>query len=98
MTPDQEAAIRSRHRRCVCDPPHCLADDEGAKWSCDTALVLEALDAAREEIPVHYPECDEPGCLRAATCGWPTRPGGTGPNGGYRRTCFDHMRARLMTP
>ena len=22
--------------------------------------------------------------------GWPTRPGGTGPNGGYRRTCWDH--------
>gem|GEM_PF-2160498 len=35
--------------------------------------------------------CDEPGCGREATCGWPTRPGGTGPNGGYRRTCGDHM-------
>ena len=29
--------------------------------------------------------CDEPGCIREATCGFPT------PNG-YRRTCGDHMR------
>jgi len=41
------------------------------------------------------PRCDEPGCTDEATCGWPTRPGGTGPNGGYRRTCGDHMRAAL---
>ena len=37
--------------------------------------------------------CDEPGCEREATCGWPSRPGGTGPNGGYRRTCGPHMEA-----
>lgn len=30
--------------------------------------------------------CDEPGCERRATCGWP------GKNGGYRRTCFDHSQ------
>jgi len=43
--------------------------------------------------------CDEPGCEREATCGWPSRPGGTGPNGGYRRTCGEHMRnAILETP
>jgi len=46
------------------------------------------------------PRCDEPGCERMQTCGWPTRPGGTGPNGGYRRTCGLHYReyARLATP
>ena len=33
------------------------------------------------------PRCDEPGCLREATCGWPTL---TNPNGGYRRTCWGH--------
>lgn len=38
------------------------------------------------------PRCDEPGCEQEATCGWPTRPGGTGPNGGYRRTCGLHMK------
>jgi hypothetical protein len=39
------------------------------------------------------PRCDEPGCEREATCGWPTRPGGTSGNGGYRRTCGEHYRA-----
>jgi len=29
--------------------------------------------------------CDEPGCTKDATCGWPT------PDGGYRRTCAEHM-------
>jgi hypothetical protein len=39
-------------------------------------------------------ECDEPGCDDRATTGWPTRPGGTGPNGGYRRTCGAHWLVR----
>jgi len=39
--------------------------------------------------------CDEPGCDNETSCGWPTRPGGTGPNGGYRRTCGDHARGDL---
>ncbi len=29
--------------------------------------------------------CDELGCDREATCGWPSP-------GGYRRTCFDHLK------
>ena len=43
------------------------------------------------------PRCDEPGCERQANCGWPTRPGGTSSNGGYRRTCGDHYSAVLAT-
>lgn len=31
--------------------------------------------------------CDEPGCERDATCGWPTKAAD------YRRTCYDHMKA-----
>lgn len=31
--------------------------------------------------------CDEPGCTREVTCGWPTK------SGGYRNTCGDHMRS-----
>lgn len=27
--------------------------------------------------------CDEPGCFRYATCGWPSETG-------YRRTCYEH--------
>ena len=53
----------------------------------DDPHVLEAGDPA---------VCDEPGCGEAATCGWPTRPGGTGPNGGYRRTCYEHMAAARL--
>jgi hypothetical protein len=30
--------------------------------------------------------CDEPGCQREATCGWPSRL-----ENRYRRTCFLHM-------
>lgn len=30
--------------------------------------------------------CDEPGCLEDAGCGWPTK------DGGYRRTCYKHMK------
>jgi len=29
--------------------------------------------------------CDEPGCKKVASCGWPS-------DGGYRRTCYDHAR------
>lgn len=28
--------------------------------------------------------CDEPGCTREVSCGWPT------PSGGYRQTCSKH--------
>ena len=34
------------------------------------------------------PRCDEPGCEKEATCGWPS-------TDGYRRTCGDHYRAAL---
>lgn len=30
--------------------------------------------------------CDEAGCSREASCGWPTA------EGGYRRTCHEHNR------
>jgi hypothetical protein len=46
-----------------------------------------------DPMPAPESRCDEPDCMRYASCGWPTRPGGTGPNGGYRQTCGEHMRA-----
>ena len=52
---------------------------------------LSALEEAFEVLgwdephPVPSMQCDERGCRKQATCGWPT-------NGGYRRTCGDHMR------
>lgn len=30
--------------------------------------------------------CDESGCTRDASCGWPTN------DGGYRRTCYEHRK------
>lgn len=33
--------------------------------------------------------CDEPGCTKRATCGWPEK---GWPDAPYRRTCGDHMR------
>ena len=35
--------------------------------------------------------CDEPGCAREATCGFPD-------HGGYRRTCGKHFRLRHEQP
>jgi len=35
--------------------------------------------------PAPHRKCDEPGCGEEGTCGWPTG------DGGYRRTCYDHM-------
>ena len=78
-------------------------------WMARAILAIEAesrasLDQCEWCIPRHewpcptIPRCDEPGCEDEATCGWPSRPGGTGPNGGYRRTCGPHMREYAKKP
>lgn len=36
-----------------------------------------------EDVLRECRECDEPGCTKEASCGWPTE-------GEYRRTCHDH--------
>ena len=41
-----------------------------------------AIDAHEDALEI-YRRCDEPGCTREGTCGWPT-------DGGYRRTCYKH--------
>ena len=52
----------------------------------------EAFEALGWDDPQPMPSmrCDEPGCMKQATCGWPTRSGG---GKGYRRTCGPHMEA-----
>lgn len=40
---------------------------------------------AYEDALVLCRQCDEPGCEREASCGWPV------PDG-YRRTCGEHMQ------
>lgn len=89
-----------------CSSPDCIAD--AVYEIVRAALAATATPPADAPLdctcdPVHqWPcavveRCDEPECDREATCGWPTRPGGTGPNGGYRRTCGNHMRAARLT-
>ena len=54
----------------------------------------EALPNAREALASGNHEklkeilscCDEPGCYEVTSCGWPTE------DGGYRRTCYKHMK------
>jgi hypothetical protein len=36
------------------------------------------------------PRCDEPGCEKETSCGWPSP-------AGYRRTCGDHYRAARVS-
>lgn len=53
----------------------------------------EALPNAREALASGNHEklkevlscCDEPGCYEVTSCGFPTE------DGGYRRTCYEHM-------
>lgn len=41
--------------------------------------------------------CDEPGCGREASSGWPTGDDSDA-WGGYRQTCFDHNERAKVTP
>ena len=72
-------------------------ESAGGIWTGGLSTLEDAFVVLGWDDPHPLPDrrCDEPGCMKDATCGWPTRPGGTGPNGGYRRTCGDHMRAAL---
>jgi hypothetical protein len=45
------------------------------------AEAIDAYDAAEAIVR----QCDEPGCQREASCGFPVE-------GGYRRTCYEHSK------
>jgi hypothetical protein len=66
-------------------------------WTGGLSALEEAFDVLGWDDPHPAPEqtCDEPGCDGRVSCGWPSRPGGTSLNGGYRHTCGEHMRAAL---
>ncbi len=76
-----------------------IAGDLGGFGAGGLSTMEDAFAILGWNDPHPYPEmrCDEPGCMEQATCGWPTRPGGTGPNGGYRHTCGSHMRAARLS-
>lgn len=43
--------------------------------------------------PEHFDlVCDEPGCMKIVSSGWPT------PDGGYRRTCYLHSNLAPAAP
>lgn len=54
--------------------PHPF-DPEDFVEGCPNCLAVDA----------NVTVCDEPGCKKVASCGFPTRTG-------YRNTCGDHMR------
>lgn len=58
------------------------APDRSEEARMDDAI--EAYEIALEE----YRRCDEPGCAKEGTCGFPVK-------GGYRNTCFEHQGAPL---
>lgn len=75
-------------------------DSAGGVYTGGLSVLEDAFVVLGWADPHPLPDrwCDEPGCMKDATMGWPTRPGGTGSNGGYRRTCWEHSdrgRARL---
>lgn len=66
----------------------------GGYWTGGLSALELAFEVLGWEDPHPAPEarCDEPGCLEQISTGWPTQPGGTTQNGGYRRTCGEHFR------
>jgi hypothetical protein len=70
------------------------SDKAGGVGTGGLSTLENIFDLLGWEDPHPLPDrrCDEPGCMEDGTMGWPTRPGGTGPNGGYRRTCFEHSK------
>jgi hypothetical protein len=68
------------------------SNSAGGIYTGGLSALEEAFGVLGWDDPYPLPDrrCDEPGCMEDGTMGWPTRPGGTGLNGGYRTTCWDH--------
>jgi len=62
------------------------ADMLAAPSPFDSAYTLWACPKCKQCDEGFFQICDEPGCNQEATCGWPTN------DGGYRRTCSEHMK------
>ena len=45
--------------------------------------IIEEEKIENQKLKEHAGICDEPGCFKPATCGWPSE-------NGYRRTCYEH--------
>lgn len=45
--------------------------------------IIEEQQIENKQLKEFAGVCDEPGCFKYATCGWPS-------DNGYRRTCYEH--------
>lgn len=61
------------------------SDNDGGLTTGGLSVLEDAFDFLgwEDPHPIVELQCDEPGCLRQNTCGFPV-------GDGYRRTCFDH--------
>ena len=59
-----------------------LAAWHATPGNAEPARMSDAIDAYEAALEI-YRRCDEPGCTREGTCGFPV-------DDGYRRTCFEH--------
>lgn len=81
-------------------PLHYRCDDCNAVFPADQLLRADNPWSKDAEAVTGCPHCftitngtrlcDDPGCVREATCGWPT------PSGGYRMTCGAHMQGATI--
>ena len=91
-------AVDSRERLALEDMTRQFAywsDVAGGLWTGGLSALEEAFDVLGWTDPMPMPEmrCDEPECMRQATCGWPTPAGTSGSAAtGYRRTCGEHWQ------
>ena len=92
---DEQAAALAALRAALEDMVRQFAywsNSAGGIYTGGLSALEEAFDVLGWDDPYPLPDrrCDEPGCMEDGTMGWPTRPGGTGLNGGYRTTCWGH--------
>lgn len=76
---------------------YAILMDDGITISNEFDLNLKG-EIAKVVIDKNYDElktliglCDEPGCFKPSSCGWPS-------DEGYRRTCLTHMKDKDNTP
>ena len=75
-------------KKCICqscDWQGLVSDLLVAKSPFDPEETINGCPKCKA-IDDAFIACDEPGCWREATCGWPSETG-------YRQTCGEHMRA-----
>ena len=85
---DKTMSNQRKWKCCSCDGISIEADLLNAINPFDETMTIKGCPICKDVVG--FTEiCDEPECVRDASCGFPTLDGYEG----YRRTCGDHMRA-----